>query len=61
MAQFECKDLGMDCNYVAHGDTVADVKRAAMLHAQQVHGDMLKSMSPQQLADIDSLLTSKIK
>ena len=61
MMSFVCKDLGMNCDYVATGATVEEVKQAAMNHAQQVHGDMLKSLSPQQLLDIDQLLTSKIK
>jgi len=61
MAKVECKELGMDCDYVAYGNTVEDVKKAAMNHAQLVHGDLLKTMSAQQLADIDTLLTSKIK
>ncbi|OGP73692.1 MAG: hypothetical protein A2V86_02730 [Deltaproteobacteria bacterium RBG_16_49_23] len=37
-----CKDLGLDCNFEACGDTAEEVLRMAADHAQAVHG--LKSV-----------------
>jgi predicted small metal-binding protein len=59
MLKFECKELGTNCNYVAKGDTLEEVKKDAMDHAQTVHKDLLSDMSPQQVADIESTLTRK--
>lgn len=57
MLKFECKELGTNCNYVAKGNTLDEVKKDAMNHAQTVHKDLLAKMSPQQVADIDKTLT----
>jgi predicted small metal-binding protein len=59
MLKFECKELGTNCNYVAKGDTLEEVKKDAMAHAQTVHKDLLSNMSPQQVADIERTLTRK--
>jgi predicted small metal-binding protein len=37
-----CKDLGLDCNFEACGDTAEEALRIAADHAQAVHG--LKSV-----------------
>ena len=59
MMKFECKELGTNCGYVAQGDTLDEVKKKAMEHAQTVHKDLLASMSPQQRADIDKTVIRK--
>jgi predicted small metal-binding protein len=57
MLEFECKDLGTNCSYVAKGNTLDEVKKSAMEHAQTVHKDWLAKISPQQKADLDKTLT----
>ena len=58
--QLECRDLGMDCDFVATGSTVDEVK--AMAHAQIVHADILKTMSsPAQMAAMEKQMESVIK
>jgi predicted small metal-binding protein len=59
MLEFECKDLGTNCDYVAKGNTIEEVKKNAMNHAQTVHENWLLKLSPQQLADVDKTLTRK--
>lgn len=59
MLKFECKELGTNCSYVAKGNSLEEVKKDAMEHAQTVHKDLLSNMSPQQLADLDKTLTRK--
>ena len=59
--ELACRDLGMDCNYMAKGSTVAEVKQDAMAHAQVVHAAVLATMtSPEQMAAMDQLMDSKI-
>lgn len=45
MLRFACKDTGVDCDYVASGETVEAVKENAFAHAGVVHAEILKSMS----------------
>ncbi len=61
MYKFDCKDMGMQCNFSATGQTVDEVKNKAVQHAQQVHADMLKGMSPQQVDDLVKAIVDKIK
>jgi predicted small metal-binding protein len=42
----------MDCNFKAKGQTAEEVKQAMFTHAEQVHPDVLKSMTPQQMQEI---------
>ncbi len=57
MLKFECKELGTNCNYVAKGNTLEEVKKDALKHAQNVHKDLLVKMTPQQMEDLDKTLT----
>jgi predicted small metal-binding protein len=57
MLQFECKELGTNCRYIARGNTLEEVRKNAMAHAQTVHIDLLANMSPQQKADMDKTVT----
>lgn len=52
MLNFECKNLGTNCSYIATGNTVEDVKKNAIEHAQKVHNDLLAKMTPQQIEDM---------
>lgn len=57
MMKFECNELGTNCSYVAKGNTLDEVKKDAIEHAQSAHKDWLAKKSPQQMADIDRTLT----
>jgi predicted small metal-binding protein len=37
MKDFHCRDAGMNCNFVAQGNTEKEVLDKAGSHAQQVH------------------------
>ena len=50
-----CKDVGVDCNFVAKGKNVADMMQNGAMHAKKVHGytdkqlnsmDMVSKMHP---------------
>jgi predicted small metal-binding protein len=57
MLKFECKELETNCNYLAQGNKLEEVKKSALQHAQTVHGDLLEHMSPQQKSDLDKTVT----
>ena len=61
MLKFACKDVGVDCDYIATGETVEAVKRNAFAHAGVVHAEILKSMSQEQMAELSRSLEANIK
>lgn len=61
MLKFACKDSGLDCDFVATGETVEEVKEKAFAHAGVVHAEILKSMTEEQLADLNSTLEANIQ
>jgi predicted small metal-binding protein len=60
MYKVACRELGMDCKAVITGQSVEEVKKKAMAHAQDVHRDILSKMTPMQMTDMDRTLNSKI-
>lgn len=53
MKSMSCADLGgMDCNFKATGQSADEVKQAMFAHAEEQHPDVLKSMTPQQMQEI---------
>jgi predicted small metal-binding protein len=56
----KCRDMGMDCGFVAEGETAEEVKAKLTEHAGTVHADMMASMSEEDtakmMADIDAKL-----
>ena len=60
MLKFACNDAGVECGFIATGDTVEDVKKAAFAHAGVVHKDLLQAMTPEQLADLEKVVEQKI-
>ena len=48
----KCREVGMDCDFVAHGETEDDVFSQAALHAQKDHG--IIDLSPQLVEAVKS-------
>ncbi|HEY3311454.1 MAG TPA: DUF1059 domain-containing protein [Anaerolineales bacterium] len=61
MMQFACKNLGIDCNFVATGATTDEVYKAAVTHGNKVHADLMKNMTKEQMAAFDTKLKASIK
>jgi len=61
MEKFACKNLGMDCDFVATGATKAEVMKKAMEHGGTVHADMMKGMSKEQMAEFGQKLEASIE
>jgi predicted small metal-binding protein len=59
MMKFACKDAGVDCDFVATGETVEEVKENAFAHAEVAHADILKSMSQEQLAELAGVVEAR--
>ncbi len=61
MEKFACKNLGMDCDFVATGATKEEVLKKAMEHGGSVHADMMKGMTKEQMADFGKKLEASIQ
>lgn len=61
MLKFACKDAGVDCDFVATGETAEEVREKAFAHAGVVHAEILNSMTDEQKADLAKTLEANIK
>ncbi len=61
MFKFPCKDVGADCNFVATGKTVDEVKKKAFDHAAVVHADIMKGMLDAQRPEPAKNVAAQIK
>jgi predicted small metal-binding protein len=62
MYTFACKDLGMDCAFETKANTIDDIKKSTMAHAEKAHKDFLMTLTtPEKKADFEKSLTKVIK
>jgi len=61
MLKFACKDVGVDCDFVAIGTTAEIVKEKAFAHAGVAHADLLKNMNQDELAKLTKAVEANIK
>lgn len=61
MLKFACKDAGVDCNFVATGESVEEVMKAAFAHGEVAHKDILQTMSPEQLQELAKTIETNIR
>jgi len=61
MLSFTCKDVGVDCNFVATGNSVEEVKQVAFAHAGVVHKEIMQAMTPVQLEELAKAVEANIK
>lgn len=61
MLKFACKDTGVDCDFVATGETVEEIKEKAFAHAGVVHADLLKSMTEEQMVELTRTVEANIQ
>jgi predicted small metal-binding protein len=61
MLRFACRDVGVDCDFVATGDTAEDVKNKAFAHAGVVHADLMNGMNDEQKAQMVTAVEASIR
>jgi predicted small metal-binding protein len=61
MQKFECKNLGLDCDFSVTGSTREEVERKAMEHGGKVHQDLMRGLNEKQAADFRKRLRASIK
>lgn len=60
MMKFSCKDMGMNCGFMASGKDKEEVMDKVMEHAKMEHADMLNKMSEKEKQDMMKKVESKI-
>jgi len=61
MEKFACKNLGIDCNFVATGATKEEVLKKAMEHGGTVHADLMVGMTKEQSMQFAQRLEASIQ
>lgn len=61
MMKYACKDLGLNCSYVAIGANKEEVLKKAIRHGGTAHGDMMKKLSREELVKFSKQLEVVIK
>jgi len=50
----KCRDVGVDCDYVAHGATEEDILKQCAEHAKTAHG--MTEISPELLSKVKAAI-----
>ncbi len=61
MYKYACRDLGVDCDFTTTAESPEEVKKAVFAHADVHHKEMLQSMTPEQLVDLEKAVEKAIK
>ncbi len=61
MYSLACRDLGIDCDYVATAPTKEEVKLLVLTHSRAAHADLMKAMDDQQRAELSNLADTLVK
>ncbi len=61
MFSLACRDLGVDCDYVAVAASILEVKQDIIAHSRLAHPELLKAMDETQRAEFARLTDSKIR
>ncbi|MBI2582754.1 DUF1059 domain-containing protein [Candidatus Azambacteria bacterium] len=54
MKELKCRDLGMDCDQVMHGETEDAVMEEAKKHGMEAHGMTEADMTPEMMEKMHS-------
>ena len=55
-----CKDMGVDCDYVATGATPKEVKAKMMKHGMESHKEMMEKMSTADKMEMENKMNKAI-
>ena len=57
MLTFECKDMGIDCDYIVTAETKIEVLAMAKTHALEIHSELLNDLTVEQTEEkLESLI-----
>jgi hypothetical protein len=54
--------MGIECNFVASGSSIDEIKKKSMLHLKEQHAHLIDAdWTPAQMSDLDRMVEAKIK
>ncbi len=51
-----CKDAGVDCDYVARGETEEELLQVGIKHVKEAHGYTDEQLNPEFMAEVKKLV-----
>ena len=61
MKEIGCRDMGVNCNFVAKGNTDEEVKKALWSHAEKAHAEVIKSLTPDKKKEMNATMDAVLK
>ena len=61
MKTLACRDMGVDCDFVAQGETEKEVMDKAMEHVKAVHPEKAEEMKAMSQQETESAMMAKMK
>ena len=61
--QLRCDEVvpGLDCDFVAHGDTIDETHAAMMAHGGAEHANLMDGMSPEEMEKAGAEMAGHIR
>jgi predicted small metal-binding protein len=59
--KFECKDVGLNCDYAAIGETRAEVMDMALTHVVDIYVSLFEYLTEEQAEEMEAKLKSLIR
>lgn len=61
MKEIGCRDMGVNCNFVAKGNTDEEIKKALWSHAEKSHAEVVKSLTPDKRKEMNATMDALLK
>jgi len=61
MKEIGCRAMGVDCNFVAKGNTDEEVKKALWSHAEKSHAEVIKSLTADKRREMNATMDVLLK
>lgn len=61
MKQIGCRDMGVNCDFVAKGSTDEEIKRTLWTHAETSHGEAVKILTPDKKKEMNAKMDALLK
>jgi len=61
MKTLSCQDMGMNDDFVAKGATEDEVMDKMMMHAKEMHKDMMEGKSEEEMTEMKKTMKEKMK
>lgn len=61
MKKLACRDLGVECGFVAKGKTAEEVKEKMMDHAAEAHKEIMENMTDEKMKEMEEKMDKMMK